>query len=177
MNETVTKTTRGHRFVEFIIRRMEDNGNAAALRRADNPNTEYQSWDTLASFKYGEFEIELDKPWQRLPFTTIASAIAKAKSEQNGTVKIGQAIARCYDDGKESDQAKAKLRRLLACDSVEETCRILRPLFSLIHSKKTVSVDYATLLNDLLYWNNQTTKSRWAEDFYHYKAKEKGGKK
>ncbi len=168
MSEPITKKSRSLAFVDYILDRMQqDNGVAAALRRADNPSTEYQSWDTLAAFN-----IDLDKPWQRLPFATIAAAMAKAKAEHNGAIGIGQAIARCYDDGKDSDQAKVKLRRLLACESVEEACRILRPLFSLINSKGNVSLDYAKLLDDLLYWNNQTTKSRWAQDFYRYTAKE-----
>jgi len=166
MNETQKKTSRGLNFVNFIIQRMEDNGTAAALRRADNPNTEYQSWETLAAFN-----VELDKPWQRLPFATVACAMAKAKTEKNGSIGIGQAIARCYEDGRESEQAKAKMRRLLACDSVDEACRILRPLFSLINSKGNSTLDYAKLLDDLLYWNNQTTKSRWAQDFYCYQTK------
>jgi len=168
MSDTQKKETRGQAFTRFIIDRMQDNGVAAALRRADNPNTEYQSWDTLAAFN-----IELDKPWQRLPFATIAAAMAKAKAEKNGEIKMGQAIARCYEDGRDSDQAKAKLRRLLACDSVEEACRILRPLFSLINARGNISLDYASLLNDLLYWNNQATKSRWAQDFYRYQVKDK----
>ena len=168
MSDTQKKETRGQAFTRFIIDRMQDNGVAAALRRADNPNTEYQSWDTLAAFN-----IELDKPWQRLPFATIAAAMAKAKAEKIGEIKMGQAIARCYEDGRDSDQAKAKLRRLLACDSVEEACRILRPLFSLINARGNISLDYASLLNDLLYWNNQATKSRWAQDFYRYQVKDK----
>jgi len=171
MSEPVTKKSRSLAFVNYIIDRMQqDNGVAAALRRADNPNTEYQSWDTLAAFN-----IDLDKPWQRLPFAIIAAAMAKAKTDHNGTIGIGQAIARCYDDGKDSDQAKAKLRRLLACESVEEACRILRPLFSLIDAKGSISLDYAQLLDDLLYWNSQYTKPRWAQDFYRYTTKETNG--
>ncbi|MDM8545409.1 type I-E CRISPR-associated protein Cse2/CasB [Candidatus Venteria ishoeyi] len=152
-------------FTRFIIDKMQDNGIAATLRRADNPNTEYQSWDTLAAFN-----IDLDKPWQRLPFATIAAAMAKAKIEQNGANGIGQAITRCYEDGKDSDQAKAKLRRLLACESVEEVCRILRPLFSLIQAKGDSTLDYARLLDELLsfHWRSQDIKARWAQDFYRY---------
>ncbi len=170
MNDTPKKETRGQAFTRFIIDRMQDNGIAAALRRADNPNTEYQSWDTLAAF-----HIELDKPWQRLPFATIAAAMAKAKAEKNGDIKMGQAIARCYAEGKDSDQAKAKLRRLLACDSVEETCRILRPLFSLINAKGNSSLNYAQLLDDLLWFNanSQKIKSEWAQDFYRYQVQDK----
>jgi len=162
MSETTTPS-RNENFVKFVMERItkEDNGAVAALKRADNPATEYQSWEYLARF----INIEHD---DRLSYATIASAIAKAKAEQNGTVQIGQAIAKCYEDGKESDQAKAKLRRLLACETTEEVCRVLRPLFSLIGSKAGVSLDYVKLLDNLchFHFNPQRVKSHWAQDFY-----------
>jgi CRISPR system Cascade subunit CasB len=153
-------------FVDYIINRcLADNGLRAALKRADNPATEYQSWEVLAGFR-----INLEYENQRLPHAAIAAAIARAKIEKNGTVKIGQAIARCYEEGNVSDQAKAKLRRLLACDSVAEVCRILRPLFSLIEARSDIALDYASLLNDLLWFGHddaqQRIKARWAQDFY-----------
>ena len=153
-------------FVDYIISRCQaDNGFRAALKRADNPATEYQSWEVLAGF-----HINLEYENQRLPYAAIAAAIARAKVEENGAAKIGQAIARCYEDGNASDQAKAKLRRLLACDSLPEACRILRPLFSLIESKGKTVLDYATLLNDLLRFGHDDSrtyiKARWAQNFY-----------
>jgi len=151
-------------FVDYIINRCQSsNGLRAALKRADNPNTEYQSWEVLAGF-----QINLEYENQRLPYATIAAAIARSKVEKNGTSKIGQAIARCYEDG--NDQAKAKLRRLLACDSVSEACRILRPLFSLIEAKGGVTLNYAQLLDDLSWFSHEDSqlriKARWAQDFY-----------
>ncbi|MGB7512365.1 MAG: type I-E CRISPR-associated protein Cse2/CasB [Pelodictyon phaeoclathratiforme] len=163
-NEPGTKNNRSEAFVEYIIDRIAKNkGVAAALKRADNPATEYQSWEYLAVFN-----VDLEKAWERLPFATIAAAIAKEKSAHNGSEGIGKAIAKCYDDGNQSDQAKAKLRRLLACDSVEETCRILRPLFSLIASRGKSSIDYARLLEQLLkfHWEGERIKSQWAQEFY-----------
>ena len=163
-NEPGIKTGRSLAFVQFIIALIAKNkGVAAALKRADNPATEYQCWEYLAAFN-----IDLEKPWERLPFATIAAAIAKEKSAHNGSEGIGRAIAKCYDDGKESDQAKAKLRRLLACDSVDEACRILRPLFSLIASRGNSSIDYARLLDQLLkfHWESERIKSQWAQEFY-----------
>jgi len=164
MNTEVEKSSRGKAFVQSMLLRCQtDNALAAALRRADNPATEYQSWEYLAAFN-----IDLEKPWQRLPFACIAAAVARAKLESNGSAGIGRALAACYEDGNESDQAKARLRRLLACDSVEECCRILRPMFSLIDSKAKVTLDYARLLDELLkfHWDSQQIKARWAQDFY-----------
>lgn len=166
----ITKPNKSEQFVKFIIELIhKDNGATAALKRADNPATEYQSWEYLARF------IDIDKDNERLPYAAIASALAKAKAEQNGTVRIGEAVARCYEDGKESEQAQSKLRRLLACDSIEEACRVLRPLFSLINSKAGVQLDYAALLQDLYWFNadSQRVKSKWAQNFYrHYSLDE-----
>lgn len=165
-------SSKGQAFVDYVINRCQaSNGLRAALTRADNPATEYQSWEVLAGF-----HINLEYENQRLPYATIGAAIARAKAEQNGTVSIGQAIARCYEDGSNSDQAKAKLRRLLACETVAEACRIVRPLLSLIKSKSNSALDYAALLNDLLWFGNPDSqtriKARWAQSFYGRTIKE-----
>ncbi len=168
MSETV-KTNKSENFVHFIIELIhKDTGAAAALKRAENPNLEYQSWEYLARF------IDIDNDYERLPYATIACALAKAKAEHNGTVKIGEAIARCYDDGKDNDQAKAKLRRLLACETVEEACRVLRSLFSLINAKAAIQLDYVALLGDLSWFNvdNQRIKAKWAQNFYRHTVSE-----
>lgn len=153
-------------FVDYIINRCKaDSGLRAALKRADNPATEYQSWEVLAGFR-----VDLEYENKRLPYVTISAVIARTKPERNGAIKIGLAIARCYEDGNTSDQAKAKLRRLLACDSVAEACRILRPLFSLIEAKGNSALDYASLLDDLLWFGHDDSqtriKARWAQSFY-----------
>jgi len=164
MSSEAHKPNKSENFVNSTIEKCRDNkGLAAALKRADNPATEYQSWEHLAAF-----HIDLNNADWRLPYATIAAAIARAKVERNGAIGIGRAIALCYEDGNNSDQAKAKLRRLLACEDVVETCRILRPLFSLIDAKAGVSLNYARLLADLLYFAKDSLriKSRWAQDFY-----------
>lgn len=153
-------------FVDYIINRCQaSNGLRAALKRADNPATEYQSWEVLVGF-----HINLEYENQRLPYATIAAAVARKNPANNGVAKIGQAIARCYEDGNTSDQAKAKLRRLLACETTAEACRILRPLFSLIEAKGNVALDYASLLDDLLWFSHEESqnriKARWAQGFY-----------
>jgi CRISPR system Cascade subunit CasB len=159
-------SSRGQAFVEYVINRCHsDKGARAALTRADNPATEYQSWEILAGF-----HVNLEYENQRLPFATIGAAIARAKVEQNGNISIGKGIASCYEEGNESAQAKARLRRLLACENVAEACRIIRPVLNLIASKSNVDLDYARLLDDLLWFDHAESqtriKARWAQDFY-----------
>lgn len=162
MDNTKTfKKNREQSFVEFVLNRMSnDNAFGAALRRADNPATEYQAWEYLAPW------CDLDKAWERRPFATIAAAIAHSKPSADGFLGIGQSIAACYDGGSNSDSAKLKLRRLLACDSVGEVCAILRSLLRLIASRG-VRLGYGKLLNDIVYFGDgEKAKARWAVDFY-----------
>ena len=144
-NQNGAPPDRAARFVDAVLERCaKDKGYAARLRRADNPDTEYQCWETLAAFG-----VDLEKEYQRLPYTTVAAAVAKSKADGIGTLPLGRAIAQCYEDGSKSSQATARLRRLLACDDLPELCRILRPLFSLIDSKAAQSLDYQRLLKQL----------------------------
>lgn len=166
------KPAREERFVSGLIQQcQQDKGLAARLRRADNPATEYQSWELLAS--YG---IDLEHEQLRLPFVTVAAAIAKAKIERNGVMPLGRGIAACYEDGRDSNQGKARLRRLLACDDLPELCRILRPLFSLIDSKAAQPLDYLRLLKQLrsFSFDAQRIKAQWAQEFYAQTAVQAG---
>lgn len=156
--------SREERFVAGLLKLCaESKGMAARLRRADNPATEYQSWEVLAA--YG---VDLEQERERLPFVSVAAAIAKAKTEYNGSLGLGRAIAACYENGNASDQAKARLRRLLACDDLPELCRILRPVLSLIDSKLGQPLDYMRLLKQLrrFPFNAQQVRAQWAQEFY-----------
>lgn len=159
-NEVVERKTKGSAFVDFVLRRLgQDTAFGAALRRADNPSTEYQAWEYLAGW------CDLENEWERRPFAVVSSALAKAKPTGNGHLGLGRAIAACFEDGKESNSAKAKLRRLLACDSVVEVCSILRSILSLIESRN-VKLNYSELLDDLLWFKAERTRAKWATDFY-----------
>lgn len=163
--------SRQQRFVEVVIDRcQEDKGMAARLRRADNPATEYQSWELL-----GRFGVNLENDYERLPFTTVAAAIAKSKAERNGSLTLGAAICACYDKGQESDQAKARLRRLLACNDLKEACRILRSVLALINSKVGQPLDYIRLLHQLCFFGFESghqAKTQWAQEFYGQPVKQ-----
>lgn len=157
-------------FVEYLCQRcQQDKGFAARMRRADNPATEYQCWETLAAFG-----VNLEQASERLPFALIAAAVARSEQPRNGTLQTGQAIAHAFDKGQESDQAKARLRRLLACDNTMEVCHILRPLLSLIRSRVSQPLDYVSLLEDLRWFHasGERARARWAQQFYNKSSEE-----
>ena len=161
--------SRGQSFVVYALGRMEkDHAFGAALRRADNPATEYQSWEYLAGFK-----VDLEKPWERQAFTTIGAALCRAKPTHSGSFGLGQSLFHCYESDA-VDQGKAKLRRVLACDTSEEVCQVLRPLLSLIASRPKTNLSYGRLLDDLLWFDidPQKVKVRWAQDFFGRQAEE-----
>lgn len=166
------QNSREARFVHAIIDRcQQDKGSAASLRRADNPATEYQSWEILASLG-----VNLENEQERLAFVTVASAIARAKAEQNGNVTLGQALAACYDNSrdKENNPAKARLRRLLACTELPELVRHLRPVLTLINSKSGRTLDYERLLKQLrrFAFDPQRIRAQWAQEFYGQSAEQ-----
>jgi CRISPR system Cascade subunit CasB len=162
---------RNERFVNNVITLCQQNkGVAARLRRADNPATEYQSWEILA-----RFGVDLEREWQRLPFVTVAADIARAKVDRNGLMGLGQALTACYEKASQSEQAKARLRRLLACGSLPELCRVLRPTLSLIGSRAGKPLNYVRVLKQLRSFARygQDVKAQWAQEFYG--TSEKGG--
>lgn len=151
-------------FVAYLCQRSQnDKRFAARMCHADNLATEYQDWDTLVAFG-----VNLELPEERLPFALVAASVARSVQPVNGVLPLGQAIAFAFREGRESEQARARLRRLLACDDIEEVCRILRPLLSLIRSRVHQQLDYASLLVDLrsFHRNAESTKARWAQQFY-----------
>jgi len=153
------KNSRGDTFVAFVLKRLtRDTAFGAALRRADNPATEYQSWEYLASW------CDLDNIYERTCFATVAAGLARAKQSIDTPSSIGSVIARSYKDGNQDDSAKRKLRRLLACDTSMEVCQWVRPLLRLSESR-SVRINYGRLLDDLLHFGPKV-KERWAMDFY-----------
>jgi CRISPR system Cascade subunit CasB len=83
------KESRGTAFIRHALERMsKDNAFGAALKRADNPATEYQSWEYLAAYR-----VDLEKPFERIPFAYMAAAVARAKPAHDGSLGLGRAIS------------------------------------------------------------------------------------
>lgn len=162
--QKVTRISTDGHFVHSVIRRCAvDRGVASALKKSDNPSTEYMSWDYLATFG-----INLEFEDSRLPYVTVGAAIARSKPDANGNVSLGKAIAHCYPDGNQSNPAKTRIRRLLACSEMAEVCMILRPLFSLISSRTSHPLDYVRLVGQIRRFPHdpEQVKAQWAQEFY-----------
>ncbi len=167
-SSTESQPSREQRFVEEVLSLIHrDKGLAARLRRADNPDTEYQSWEVLA-----RFGIDLEQESQRLPYAVLAAAMSRSKATANGSLSLGQALARSFDDGAESSPGKARLRRLLACQDLPELVRVLRSMLTLIESRVAAPLDFIGLLRQLRQFPHvpQRVKAQWAQEFYRSTA-------
>ncbi|MEN6318173.1 MAG: type I-E CRISPR-associated protein Cse2/CasB, partial [Syntrophaceae bacterium] len=147
---------------DIYIRLKQDTAFRAALKKADNPDTEYQSWEYLAG--YG---IDIEHESVRLPYTTIFSAVARSGRESDGSLELGVALVSAYQNDQSSPPARARLRRILACSTVQEACAVLRPMLRLIGGKG-IPISYARLLHDLNFFSKDPgqTKARWAQQFF-----------
>ncbi len=164
------KPNKPESFVNYVLKRCSiDNGFAARLRRADNPDTEYQSYDILANFG-----INLEKDYERLPYALIGASLAKLQVDKDGKASLGKALKSCFDDGEQGEQ---RLRRLLACQSQDELCRILRPILSLVASKAKTPLCHSLLLRQMLKFNFDASRAKlkWAQDYYDYVSEGEGG--
>lgn len=165
-------------FVDSVFMAKKNNGLKAKLKRADVPSMAYQSWEFLLS--HG---INLEWEDVRKSAAMVAAAIAKSDATDNGSLGLGLALLEAF---KESDSnpseesgspASLRLRRLIACSSVDELLRVLRPMLPLIDGKLNGGhLDYARLLRQL--WNfhweerQERIKIDWTQDFYHQKGRE-----
>lgn len=146
----------------IISRCLQDSAFRSALKKADNPDTEYQSWEYLAL--YG---VNLEFAERRYPFTTVFSAAARSGKSIDGYLKFGQALLHAYENDRDSMPAKSRLRRVLSCDTTEEVCIIIRPVLKFI-AGKGIPISYGLLLRDLKYFNvyPEKTKASWAQQFF-----------
>lgn len=158
-------------FVNYIIEnvsRGKDKGFGAKMRNSDNDATEYQAWEILAKW------VDLEKRGERRVFALIGASLARLKPSADGSLSIGGALRQAYfldSSSTDLDKSSTALRfnRILACRDQEEIINILRPTLRYIESKNLL-LDYSQLLNEILWFNNESsrerTRARWAQHFY-----------
>lgn len=140
----------------------------AVFKKAHNPDTEYQCWEYLAKYR-----VNIESSKERLPYITVFSSIANSDKSTDGSLGFGKALMVAYDSDRESEPARARLRRVLACDSTVEVCTILRSILRFI-TGKGIGISYASLLKDLKNFDivPEKVKAKWAQQFYEIKQKE-----
>ncbi len=161
-------------FVSYVIKQINDDkgkGFGSKLRKADNENTEYQSWEILSRWVNLEWESD------RKAFALIGASLARSRPSEDGKYSIGEALRMVHvkDKGNEdieNSSSALRLRRLLACKDKEEVMDILKPVIRYIESKGFI-VHYASLLDEILWFNNdvsrERTRAKWARDFFRKK--------
>ena len=158
MNEKQKWNPQG--FVAAVIRRAkEDTAFRAAMRRADIPQTAAFAWEHLAAW----CDIASDR--ERLAFALAGAAIAREQPDADGRKNLGEVFHACCPDRDAREREQRRFRRLLGCDSAEELCEVLRPVLRYLQNKAPGGIGYATLLTDILYWNERV-KLRWARSFF-----------
>ncbi len=148
------------KFVDFVIQKSNsDSGYRAAMKRADNPNTESMAWQYLVRF------CDIEKDWERMPYCLVGAAIARNLPSRDGNLKLGEAFSSICKDKDAKEREGKRLLRIIACDEIEEEVRALRPVLAYIASQG-VSVCYSKLLEDLCRYDRQRVHLRWVEQFY-----------
>ena len=162
-------------FVDFIIENVngDNKGFRAKFAHADNPNTEYKCWDTLARW------VNLEDEAERRAFALVAASVARVRAQANGTLGLGSALFSVMSERNSGDADRSsdspRLRRILACRDRLELISVLRSTVKLIESRGVV-LDYSRLLDEIQWFNSEKsrerTTARWTQEFYGRKGAE-----
>ncbi len=161
-------------FVNYISRLIhtdKDKGFRAKMRKADNENIEYQSWDILSRW------VDLEWDANRRAFALIGASVARSSFSEDGNLSIGSALRnihlRTKDVGDLGTSSSAqRLRRILACHEKVELIDILRPVLRLLESSE-INISRARLLDEILWFDHEERRDRirvrWAQDFFKHR--------
>ena len=161
-------------FVNYVIEQINTDkgkGFGAKLRKADNENTEYQSWEILSRWVNLEWESD------RKAFALVGASLARSKPSEDGKHSIGEALRMVHVKDKdigdiEKSSSALRLRRILACKEKDELMDILKPVIRYVESNGLL-LHHARLLDEILWFNKdasrEKTRARWARDFFRMK--------
>lgn len=149
-------------FIAYIKGNYANRGFMADMRKASSTSTRHYAWPMMAPF------CDLQDPAQEEAFSLVGYALARSKKDMPNTGNLGATlrVLTCLDKrfpGK-GGPTDGRMKRLLACRSSVEMCRLLRPMMGLIQSKG-VGVDHTKLLEDILGWG-ETVRRNWAAAYY-----------
>ena len=155
-------------FVSYVIRKVaSDTAARAAFARGDNPDTAYLAWEYLVSW------CDIADLKQCKAYALIAAAIAREQISSNGKMNVGECLRAVVTEpgDLENSPEKARLMRLLACDTGLELVELLRSIIRYLQGKEGVRLNYAQTLDDILWWCEKR-KVNWSKAFFKkYSAK------
>ncbi len=174
MTETANRKYETKRFVESVISRIKnDNGFRAVMTRADHEATAPQAWRFLLELG----NVELGNDSERQAFALVGAAMARERTEKNGSQTLGKALYCCKaDPAKEDESVERRLRRILACENRLELIAVLRQIIRYVQRSEKVRLDYERLLSDILYFSDRK-KVQWAKDYYGRGSKDENAEK
>ncbi len=162
------KQNKSEAFVSYVIKKVAlDTAARASFARGDNPDTAYLSWQYLVDW------CDIAEPKQGKAYALIAAAIAREQISSNGKMNVGECLRAAVADQAdlENSPEKARLMRLLACDTPLELIELLRSIIRYLQGKEGVRLDYAQTLDDILWWGEKR-KVNWSKAFFKkYSAK------
>jgi CRISPR system Cascade subunit CasB len=140
------------RFLDHLHRKYaHDRGALANLRGAFTDARRPNAWPLLAAFPGA-----IGNP----AYETVAALWASGPDLGCATGNLGDTLARLKTDHNSFD---GRFKRLLTCDHAEIPVRVV-PVVRAAQAKG-VSVNYAQLLSDLLWWNERV-RVEWAKAFW-----------
>jgi CRISPR system Cascade subunit CasB len=146
--------------IKKVVSACRDRGSSAELRRYWSPATRQYAFPVLG-------RIGVTNPRSADAFT--AALYALNPRHAAGGPRPGQALKK-FANGEESFDAH--VRRLLACDALDEVAEQLQRLFVRL-GREGIALDYNRLLWDLRSWakKSEDIKTRWGQDYW-MKSKE-----
>lgn len=149
----------------FISWLEELNGKDTKVRAVLRRSLAFPPGNFPAAYPYVEPFVKNADGWRRDAHYLTAGLWATHWRENHGkdVLSIGNACS-IYRWKTESENIERRFIALLDADETQLTHR-LRQMIVLL---KDYSIDFESMLQDLLYWNNdrKITQNRWARDFY-----------
>lgn len=173
------KESKSHIFVDFVLDRINANDTAilSCLKRAESKNTAFYAYDILYKFTKS-FD---DKDFY--PYSIVAASMSRSKITKDGDFPLFTVLRKAYSGNDKKaltsnneedipEQARAKLKRALACNDIVELCNVIKALLKYIEGKDQIKyLSYKTLLSQLCFFSKndvlkEKIKQQFVIDFY-----------
>jgi len=154
--------------------KLDDRGALACLRRGFSEATEHRAWPHLA--EWCDLSNDRDRAIWRTIAAGFATLEATASSGNLGSTLRALALGRSAEKKDEALKSfEGRFRRLLVCDTAEELCAHLPPIFRAAKQKET-PINFRQLFWDLAQWDRdpQAIRTRWAQAYWGVRSQEGG---